>query len=93
MAEIQVETTRDEPPYEFSVEVAETGGSTLHDVTVQGRTYERLTDGQVPPERFAEACFKFLLDRESKESILSRFDAEDIAKHFPEFEEEIGGYL
>lgn len=93
MAEIKVEPTRDEPPYAFSVEVAETGGSTLHDVTLKEGTYKRLTDGTVPPARLVEACFGFLLDREPKEAILNEFDVDVIGTYFGDFEEEIGGYL
>ena len=35
---------------------------------------ERLTAGKHTPERCLEAAFRFLLDREPKESILRRFD-------------------
>jgi hypothetical protein len=33
--------------------------------------------------------FEFLLERESKESILSRFDLSLISRYFPEYEQEI----
>lgn len=93
MAEINVEPTRDEPPYAFSVEVAEKGGSTLHDVTLDGPTHARLAGDDVPPDRFVEACFRFLLDREPKEAILAEFDVDVIGTYFDDFEDEIGGYL
>ena len=40
-------------------------------------------------ERLVEASFRFLLERESKESILRRFDLSVIRRYFPEFPEEI----
>jgi len=50
---------------------------------------ERLTAGKHPPERCLEAAFRFLLDRETKESILRRFDVTVISRYFPEFEREM----
>ena len=49
-------------------------------------TCDRLTAGKHTPERCLEAAFRFLLDREPKESILSRFAVTVIAL-FPEFEQ------
>ena len=51
--------------------------------------YLRLTAGKQKPERLLDAAFRFLLDREPKESILRRFDAEIIGRYFPEFEREL----
>jgi hypothetical protein len=55
--------------------------------------YQRLTGGKHTPERFLDAAFRFLLDREPKESILNRFDAAIIERYFPEFERELPHYL
>ena len=44
-------------------------------------------------ERCLEAAFRFLLDREPKESILGRFDVTVISRYFPEFERELPHYL
>ena len=52
-----------------------------------------MTAGKQKPERFLDAAFRFLLDREPKESILRRFDAEIIGRYFPEFERELPHYL
>jgi len=54
---------------------------------------ERLTAGKHMPERCLEAAFRFLLDREPKESILPRFDVTAISRYFPEFEREMPHYL
>jgi Holliday junction resolvase-like predicted endonuclease len=48
---------------------------------------------QHTPERYREAAFWFLLDREPKESILRRFDVTAISRYFPEFEREMPRYL
>ena len=42
---------------------------------------------------YLEAAFRFLLDREPKESILRRFDVMTISRYFPEFEREMPRYL
>jgi hypothetical protein len=40
-----------------------------------------------------EAAFRFLLDREPKESILARFDVSVIQRYFADFERELPRYL
>ena len=42
---------------------------------------------------FQIPVFRFLLERESKESILRSFDMPIIAHYFPEYEQRIGSYL
>ena len=44
-------------------------------------------------EGWLDAAFRFLLDRERKESILGRFDVTVISRYFPEFERELPRYL
>jgi hypothetical protein len=61
-------------------------------VTLSAADFTRLGGGATP-ERTVEAAFRFLLDREPKESILSRFDLSVIARYFPEFERELRRYL
>jgi hypothetical protein len=90
---IQVRRTADGDPLEFEVVVREAKGETHHHVTMAGETCERLTAGKHTPERCLEAAFRFLLDREPKESILSRFDVTVISRYFPEFERELPRYL
>ena len=62
-------------------------------VTMSREMCERLTAGKHTPERCIEAAFRFLLDREPKESILGRFDVTAISRYFPEFEREIPRYF
>ena len=49
-------------------------GETRHHVTMSRQMCDRLAAGKHTPERCLEAAFRFLLDREPKESILRRFD-------------------
>lgn len=76
----------------FRVTVREGGGSTTHDVTDEEDAVGRLGEG-ADGRAFVEAAFRFLLDREPKESILGRFDLRVISRYFPEFEERIEDYL
>ena len=48
--------------------------------------YEKLTHGKITKEELIERSFEFLLKRESKESILSRFNLKVINIYFPEYE-------
>ena len=90
---IQVRRTGKGDPLEFEVIVREGKGETRHDVTMSRETCERLTAGKHTPEHCLEAAFRFLLDREQKESILARFDVTVISRYFPEFERELPRYL
>jgi len=62
-------------------------------VTMSREMCERLTAGKHTPERCVEVAFRFLLDREPKESILGRFDVTAISRYFPEFEREMPRYF
>lgn len=90
---IEVRHTGEGAPPEFEVVVREGKGETRHQVTMSRETCDRLTAGKHTPERCLEAAFRFLLDREPKESILLRFDVTVISHYFPEFERELPRYL
>lgn len=90
---IEVRRTGEGDPLAFEVVVREGGGETRHHVTVARATGERLTGGKHTPEALLEAAFRFLLDREPKESILGSFDVSVISRYFPEFERELPRYL
>jgi len=74
---------------EFVVTVEEGGTSKEYVVTLEDSYYQDLTQGKITKEELIEKSFKFLLERESKESILSKFNLKLIKSYFPEFEEEI----
>jgi len=76
-------------PHAFRVTVSEGPGRTTHEVTVAPEVLRRLTGGDADAESLLEASFGFLLEREPKESILSRFDLHVIGRYFPEYEEEM----
>jgi len=78
---------------EFEVIIRDAKGETRHRITMTHETYEHLTGGRSSPEHCVEAAFEFLLAREPKESILSRFDLTVISRYFPEFERELPRYL
>jgi hypothetical protein len=90
---IEVRRTREGDPLEFEVVVREGKGETRHQVTMAQAACDQLSAGKHTPERCLDAAFRFLLDREPKESILRRFDVTVISRYFPEFERELPRYL
>jgi hypothetical protein len=90
---IEVRRTGEGDALEFEVVVRDGQGETRHHVMMARETSDRLTAGKHTPERCLEAAFRFLLDREPKESILRRFDVTVISRYFPEFERELPRYL
>jgi len=90
---IEVRRTGENDSLVFDVVVREGKGETRHHVTMSRQMCERLTAGKQTPERCVEAAFRFLLDREPKESILRRFDVTAISRYFPEFEREMPRYF
>jgi hypothetical protein len=73
----------------FSVRVTDDDSTSSHMVTLSGADWDRLGTGYRSPEMFVEACFTFLLQRESKEQILTSFDVSQISGYFPDFERQI----
>jgi len=66
--------------------VEEGGSQTTHQVSVDRAYYEILTDKKVSAEELVKKSFEFLLERESKESILREFNLSVIQKYFPDYE-------
>jgi len=89
VADIAVERTDGNGQIVFEVRVGEDDTESRHEVTLSEEDYRRLGESYASPEEFVQACFEFLLEREPKESILSRFDVSAIPRYFPDFEEEI----
>ena len=69
------------------------GSETRHRVRVSRADLARLAPGASDPMSLVEASFAFLLERESKESILREFDLIVIGRYFPDYEREIGHRL
>jgi hypothetical protein len=74
---------------EFGVVVGEKGDQRQYMVTLDDDYYQLLTQGKVSKEELIRKSFQFLLEREPKESILSRFNLRVINNYFPEFQKEI----
>ncbi len=90
---VEVQQTHTGDPLRFAVTVREGSGSTRHEVSMTQTTYQKLTGGKVSPERCIQGAFAFLLERESKESILRSFDVTVISRYFSDFERKIEEYL
>jgi hypothetical protein len=75
------------------VTVRDDGGATAHRVTFAEAEVVRLLPGQPATpdaaESLARETFRFLLEREPKESIMRAFGLSDVKRYFPEFEGEI----
>jgi len=71
-----------ETKYRITIDEAKT--KTVHEVTVTPESLKRYGQGATP-ERLLEASFRFLLERESKESILARFELSEIETYFSDF--------
>ena len=74
---------------EFEVMVEKGGSSTSHTVTVDDDYHQKLTGGEIGKEELVRRSFEFLLEREPKESILSRFNLKVITRYFPSYETQI----
>lgn len=73
----------------YRVTVDEDGSKTEHEVTVTAADIARYAPG-ASAEALLVASFEFLLEHESKESILRRFDLPVIERYFPEYARVIG---
>ena len=84
--EVKQLDSKNEGAFLFDVQVNEDSSSTRHTVTMDEDYYRDLkTDTAV--EEIIRETFLFLLDREPKEMILSRFDITVVSHYFPEFED------
>jgi hypothetical protein len=66
----------------------EDGTKSVHEVGISPAELAKY-GGAATPERLVEASFEFLLQRESKESILRSFNLSDIEHYFPEYPKQI----
>ncbi|HYM51699.1 MAG TPA: hypothetical protein VET65_14155 [Candidatus Limnocylindrales bacterium] len=72
------------------VDVDEAGVVTHHLVHVQPADLARWGQGR-SPEELVRRSFEFLLERESKESILLEFELSVIPRYFPDFDRVMTG--
>tara|TARA_Y100000310_G_C20668737_1_gene809081 strand:- start:2383 stop:2649 length:267 start_codon:yes stop_codon:yes gene_type:complete len=69
----------------FSVKIIEKNGSTGHVVSLDEEYYHELVEGKISKEELIKKSFEFLLEREPKESILSKFNLKIISSYFPKY--------
>ncbi|MCK4446000.1 MAG: hypothetical protein KAW56_02855 [Candidatus Marinimicrobia bacterium] len=77
---------------EFLVTIEEKGSRSEHEVILDDEYYQNLTDGEISKEELIKRSFEFLLERESKESIISKFNLRIIKNYFPEYERKSKGF-
>jgi hypothetical protein len=74
---------------ELMVLVREKETQSQRPVTLDDTYYQFLTRGRISKEDLIRKSFQFLLDRESKESILRSSNLQMIKRYFPEYGEEM----
>lgn len=82
---IEVRCTADGTGYRCAVDVVDQGSATDHTVEVSAAELDRWGRGRTPEELVRDS-FRFLLDREPKESILREFKLSVITRYFPDYE-------
>ena len=78
-----------EDSWQFRIEVREDGSETTHLVTMDKDYFAKFSDRFSSSEELVKKSFEFLLERESKESILGEFNISVIKNYFPDYEQEI----
>ena len=91
MDKIDIREKKTNDGWDFQVTISG-NGTTVHQVKLSKKYYEKINLG-LTPNKLIKASFKFLLERESKEMILSKFDLQIIANYFPNYEKEIRKYM
>ncbi len=85
---IQITQTKQDPEYNFEVTIEENKTKTDHLVSMSKEYFNNLKTNKQPSEIIQES-FNFLLKKESKEQILSKFNITLISHYFPEFQKYI----
>lgn len=86
MEEITVtQKNMNDESWQFEVTVT-SNSVTRHVVTLNKDYWSKLTKETTTPEELIHQSFKFLMDRESNESILKHFNLKVIQTYFPEYE-------
>lgn len=83
------ETSQRADGWTFLVELGHGEGLIEYWVDVDREYWTKLTNRRIEPADLVIFTFKFLLDKETKELILRKFNIADVAGHFPMFENEI----
>jgi hypothetical protein len=86
---LQIECSPANGRWMCEVRVGDDAGATRHQVEVPADCLERLTPGDDSPQRLVDESFRFLLEREPREAIMTRFELPIITRFFPEWEREM----
>ena len=90
MATIDIGTETEGPNHWANeVQVRDNGHVYDYRVTLSWADYDLWSHGRVPPEKVVRAAFEYLLERESADSILSKFDCSVIRRYFAEVDREL----
>ncbi|MFB6181563.1 MAG: hypothetical protein ABEJ24_01565 [Candidatus Magasanikbacteria bacterium] len=90
MTQIQVDNKKETgDKFIFSVTIQDEDSQSNHEVTVDKDYYQKLTNGKNSAKNLVKRSFKFLLERESKEMILSRFNLKVIQDYFSNYEDKV----
>jgi len=83
--QVNVVCRADGPGWSCTVQVGPSGRTTEHEVSVSTGELERLAPSASEPTGLVEQSFRFLLEREPRESILRRFAITKIERYFPDY--------
>ena len=75
--------------WQFHVDLGTDPDTTSHTVTLDKKYWQKLTAGTITPDELIQKSFAFLLKRESKQSILPKFNLSLISTYFPDYEQTI----
>jgi hypothetical protein len=89
MTPLRVDCQQTSSGWSCSVTVGDDAGATRHAVMVARDVLAELAPADLEPTRLVRASFEFLLERESRGSILRSFELPVIGRYFPEWEAEI----
>jgi hypothetical protein len=81
---VDVRCTAEGKGYRCAVDVSDATGTSHHVVRVSAKDFARWSRGRSAEELVADS-FRFLLEREPRESILTQFDLEVIRRYFPDY--------
>ncbi len=91
MSGVEVDCSPESDGWTCAVDVVDPDSQSHHNVRVKAGDLARLDPTAPDPTDLVHRSFEFLLQRESKESILLAFDLTDIGRYFPAYESMIKG--
>lgn len=86
---LTVSCVRTDPGWRCDVRVGDDPSATAHVVTVSEAELERYAPGSTDPERLVRESFRFLLEREPRESVMATFTLPVIERYFAGYPAEI----